>query len=154
MSSVPEAELLSVSESESDLSFFRLPSFVASSDPTLLFLVLLGLDSLDFWVGFLRSLSGRLLGDFRPLLDRVIVELVVLLQLVMVVAVAGVISRSGLLTSFCFPLVDDVLLLRRVRILCLEGVVSSSSGTGLNRNWLGLTLGGGDSTPDSSPYFL
>lgn len=47
-----------------------------------------------------------------------------------------------------------VLLLRRVRILCLEGVLSSSSGTGLNKYWLGLVLKGGDSTPDSSPYFL
>jgi hypothetical protein len=97
-----------------------------------------------------------LFGDFLALLllcgVAVVVKLVLLEELV-----AGALSRSGLLTlfrSFFFPFVDDVLLLRRVRILCLEGVVSSSSGTGLKRYCLGPVMGEGHPTPVSSPYFL
>lgn len=155
-SSVPETELLSVPDSESDLSFFFFEVFDSSSVFNLLFLALPVLESLVFWLDFLLSFStAGLLGDFLALLlllDKATVDVAIVL-----VMFVGVFSTSGLLAlfiSFFFPFVDDVLLLRRVRILCLEGVLSSSSGTGLNRYWSGLVLGGGESTPDSSPYFL
>lgn len=91
------------------------------------------------------------LGDLRPVLP--VLLLLVVMEVLLELEQGFTVSASGLLTltrSFFFPF-DTVLLLRLVRILRLDGVVSPSS----KRKGEGVEfVGVGDSMDVSSPYFL
>jgi len=157
ISSAPDTELLSVPDSESE-SFFFFEILVSSSTSILRFLgfVELGI-SFCFCEDFLFSLSADKAGDFgdlRPaLLGLLLLVVVELVQELCKLELGLAVSVSGLLTltlSFFLPFVT-VLLLRLVRILRFDGVISPSS------KWKGEgveLVGGGDSMEVSSPYFL